>query len=189
LRHGLRFSPDELDRRFHAAWRAKTNFSHTRTDWSDLVDQVFAGLVETPPSRSFFPALYAAFSSPSAWRVYEDVLPCLEQWRKRGLKMGAISNWDDRLRPLLEKLGLAPWFDVIVISAEFGQAKPHPAIFQHAATLLRTEPPAILHLGDNRVQDFEGARAAGLQALLLRRGEPPRAGERISSLTEALSIL
>jgi putative hydrolase of the HAD superfamily len=186
LRHGLRFSPDELDRRFREAWRAKTGFSHTKTGWSELVDQVFAGLVETPPSRSFFPALYAAFTSPSAWRVYDDVLPCLQQWRQRGLKLGAISNWDDRLRPLLGQLGLAQWFDAIVISAEFGQAKPHPAIFQHAASLLQIEPPAILHLGDNRVQDFEGARAAGFQALLLRRGEPPRPGESISSLTEAI---
>ncbi|HXR07525.1 MAG TPA: HAD family hydrolase [Candidatus Acidoferrum sp.] len=99
-RHGLQISPKDLNRRFAAAWRAKKDFSHTQSGWSALVDQTFAGLVGTPPSRSFFPALYAAFSSPSAWRVYDDVLPCLEQWRRRGLKLGAISNWDDRLRPL-----------------------------------------------------------------------------------------
>jgi putative hydrolase of the HAD superfamily len=188
-RQGFQFSPEELDRRFSAAWRAKTDFSHTESGWSVLVDQVFAGLVETPPSRSFFPALYAAFSAPSAWRVYDDVLPCLEELRRRGFKLGAISNWDDRLRPLLEQLGLAKWFDVIVISAEFGHAKPHPAIFQHAARLLGTDPSAILHVGDHRVQDFEAARNAGFQALLLRRGEPSRAGERISSLAEAFSVL
>ncbi len=189
LRHGFQFSPEELDRRFAAAWRAKTDFSHTESGWSELVDRVFAGLVETPPSRSFFPALYTAFSSPSAWRLYEAVLPCLQECRGRGLKLGAISNWDDRLRPLLEQLELAKWFDAIVISAEFGQAKPHPAIFQHAARLLGTDPSAILHVGDHRAQDFEAARGAGFQALLLRRGEPPRAGERISSLSEALSVL
>jgi FMN phosphatase YigB (HAD superfamily) len=44
-------------------------------------------------------------------------------------------------------------------------------------------------VGDHRVQDFEAARNAGYQALLLRRGEPPRAGERISSLAEAFSVL
>ncbi len=150
------------------------------------MDQTFAGLVATPPSRSFFPDLYAAFSSPSAWRVYDDVLPCLEQWRRRGLKLGAISNWDDRLRPLLQQLGLAGWFDAIVISAEVGLTKPHPAIFQRAAHLLQTAPPAILHLGDSRVEDFDAARAAGFQSLLLRRHEPPRPNQQISSLADAL---
>jgi putative hydrolase of the HAD superfamily len=185
-RHGLQISPEDLNRRFAAAWRDKIDFSHTQSGWSALVDQIFAGLVATPPSRSFFPALYAAFSSPSAWRVYDDVLPCLEQWRRRGLKLGAISNWDDRLRPLLQQLGLAKWFDAIVISAEVGITKPHPAIFQRAANLLQTEPSALLHLGDNRVEDFDAARAAGFQALLLRRNQPPRPNEQISSLADAL---
>ena len=184
-RHGLQLSPEDLNRQFAAAWRTKRDFSHTQSGWSELVDRTFAGLVETPPSRSFFPALYAEFASPSAWRIYDDVLPCLEQLRRRGLKVGAISNWDERLRPLLKDLGLVTWFDAIVISVEAGSAKPHPAIFQRAAHELQTDPAAILHLGDSRVEDFAAARAAGFQALLLRRGEPPRADEQISSLAEA----
>jgi putative hydrolase of the HAD superfamily len=186
LRHGLQLSPDDLNRRFAGAWRAKRDFSHTQSGWAELVDRTFAGLVETPPSRSFFPALYAEFASPSAWRIYDDVLPCLEQLRRRGLKLGAISNWDERLRPLLQGLKLDTWFDAIVISVEAGAAKPQPAIFQRAAEQLQTDPAAILHLGDSRAEDFEGARAAGFQALLVRRGEPSRANEQISSLAEAL---
>ncbi len=188
-RHGLPLSPAALNRQFAAAWRAKRDFSHGRAGWSDLVDQTFAGLVETPPSRSFFPELYEAFSSAKAWRIYEDVLPCLQELRRRGLKLGAISNWDERLRPLLKELELDTWFDAIVISAEAGRAKPHPAIFQRAAEQLQTDPAAILHLGDSRTQDFEGARAAGFQALLLRRGQPRRGEDQISSLAEALSRL
>jgi putative hydrolase of the HAD superfamily len=186
LRHGFTISPGDLNRRFAAAWRDKRDFSHTQAGWSELVDRTFAGLVETPPSRSFFPELYKEFSSAKAWRIYDDVLPCLEQWRRRGLKLGAISNWDERLRPLLQELKLDTWFDAIVISAEAGRAKPHPAIFQRAAEELQTDPAAILHLGDSRVEDFTAARAAGFQALLVRRGEPPRADEQISSLAEAL---
>jgi putative hydrolase of the HAD superfamily len=185
-RHGLQVLPEDLNRQFSAAWRARRNFSHTRSGWSQLVDQTFAGLVATPPSRSFFPELYEKFSSADAWRIYPDVLPCLEEWRRRGLKLGAISNWDERLRPLLQELKLAAWFDAIVISAEVGRTKPDPAIFQRAAEQLQTDPASILHLGDSRVEDFEAARAAGFQALLLRRGQPPQTAGQVASLAEAL---
>jgi putative hydrolase of the HAD superfamily len=185
-RHGLQLSPEDLNRQFAAAWRAKRNFSHTQAGWSGLVDQTFAGLVETPPSRSFFPELYQEFSSAKAWRIYDDVLPFLEQMRRRGLKLGAISNWDERLRPLLKELRLDAWFDAIVISVEVGRPKPDPAIFQRAAEQLQTDPASILHLGDSRVEDFEAARAAGFQSLMVRRGEPPRPDDQISSLAEAL---
>ena len=185
-RHGLRVLPEDLNRQFAAAWRARRNFSHTRSGWSKLVDQTFAGLVETPPSRSFFPELYEKFSSAAAWRVYPDVLPCLEELRRRGLKIGAISNWDERLRPLLQELKLAAWFDAIVISAEVGRPKPDPAIFQRAAEQLQTDPASILHIGDSRVEDFEAARAAGFQALLVRRGQPPQTAGQVVSLAEAI---
>jgi putative hydrolase of the HAD superfamily len=185
-RHGLQLLPEDLNRQFAAAWRGRSNFSHTQSGWSELVDQTFAGLVETPPSRSFFPELYKAFSSAEAWRIYPDVLPCLEELRRRGLKLGAISNWDERLRPLLHELKLAAWFDAIVISVEAGRTKPDPAIFQSAAEKLQTDPASILHIGDSRVEDFEAARAAGFQALLLRRGQPPQTDEQVPSLSEAL---
>jgi putative hydrolase of the HAD superfamily len=188
-RHGLVVSSDALNRRFAAAWNAKQDFAHTRAGWSDLVDQTFAGLVETPPSRTFFPALYDAFASASAWRIHEDVLPCLEELRRRGFKLGAISNWDERLRPLLRELKLDTWFDSIVISAEAGRPKPDPALFQRAAGELRTAPASILHVGDSLREDFEGARAAGFRSLLLKRGELARPGREISSLNEVLLSL
>jgi dihydrofolate synthase/folylpolyglutamate synthase len=188
-RHGLEVPPEALNLRFAAAWRAKGGFSHTRAGWADLVDQTFAGLVETPPSRTFFPALYDAFASASAWRIHEDVLPCLGELRRRGLKLGAISNWDERLRPLLRELKLDVWFDSIVVSAEAGRPKPDPALFQRAAGELRTAPASILHVGDSLREDFEGARAAGFRSLWLRRGEFARPGREISGLNEVFLSL
>ncbi|MGD1085362.1 MAG: HAD-IA family hydrolase [Verrucomicrobiota bacterium] len=188
-RHGLEVSPETLNRQFGAAWRGKKEFSHTRAGWSELVDQTFAGLVETPPSRTFFPALYDAFASAAAWRIHEDVLPCLGELRRRGLKLGAVSNWDERLRPLLRELKLDIWFDSIVISSEAGRPKPDPALFQRAAGELRTAPASILHVGDSLREDFEGARAAGFRSLLLKRGEFARPGREISALSEVFLSL
>ncbi len=169
-RHGCRgISPVLLNRRFAAAWRAAKNFRYRRADWAGLVDATFLGLVHPPPSRTFFPVLYARFSDPGAWWVYDDVLPALAALAGRGLKLGLISNWDARLRPLLRGLNLHRYFEVIVISCEVGVTKPARPIFQRAAARLRLPPEEILHVGDSLELDVRGARAAGFRTRWLRR--------------------
>jgi len=188
-RHGVRnLSAKSLDRRFTAAWRAANSFSHSRSDWAALVDATFRGLTERPPSQTFFPELYDRFSAPDAWRVYEDVVPMLEALAARGLKLGVISNWDERLRPLLDRLKLAGHFEAIIASREVGSSKPSRGIFEHAVRKLGLPPGAVLHVGDSQAMDVRGARAAGLPALLLHRtAGAPRAG-RIQSLRELIGL-
>lgn len=181
-RHGARVSARTLNRQFAAAWKAKKDFAHRLSDWSDLVDRTFAGLVETPPSESFFPELYEQFARPSAWRIFDDVIPCLEELRRRGARLGAISNWDERLRPLLRALKLESWFQTIVVSIEAGHAKPDSRVFAAAAEQLEIAPSAILHIGDSLLEDFEGAKSAGFQALLLDRGRSRSKPEALRSL-------
>ncbi len=184
-RHGVNgLSAKLLDRRFAVAWRAAEQFSHSRSDWAGLVDATFRGLTDRPPSRTFFAELYARFAAPEAWRVFEDVVPALESLAARGLKLGVISNWDERLRPLLKRLRLAHYFAAIVVSCEVGCSKPACAIFEGAARKLGLPPEAVLHVGDDRSMDMRGARAAGLSALLLNRtARVVRAGQ-IKSLRE-----
>jgi dihydrofolate synthase / folylpolyglutamate synthase len=181
-KHGLHLSPQILNQRFAAAWKAKKNFSYTKSDWSALVDETFAGLAGTRPSASFFSELYEEFAGAAAWRIYEDVLPCLKRLRSGGIKLGAISNWDERLRPLLRALELDEYFDIIVISSQAGHHKPDPEIFRAAAQQLRVPPCSILHVGDSRREDFEGARAAGFQSVLLTRGSSGAESGSIVSL-------
>ena len=163
-RHGVKgLSAGLLDRRFAAAWRAAKSFSHSRSDWAALVDATFRGLTDRPPSQTFFAELYARFAAPDAWRIYEDVVPTLEALAARGLKLGVISNWDERLRPLWSRLKLAGYFEAIVVSREVGSAKPARGIFEHAVRKLGLPPGAILHVGDSLAMDVRGARAAGLR--------------------------
>ncbi len=89
--------------------------------------------------------------------------------RRAGLQLGVISNWDPRLPDLLEDLGLAGYFDVVVYSSAAGVEKPDRRIFLQALTRLRVSPGAALHVGDSRLEDAEGAMAAGLGALWLDR--------------------
>jgi dihydrofolate synthase/folylpolyglutamate synthase len=170
--HGVKVAAEALDRQFVEVWAAKQNFSYSVADWSNLVRQTFAGLTAAPPSAGLFSALYGHFASAAPWRIFDDVEPCLRELKRRGIKLGIISNWDDRLRPLLRALELDGYFDSIVISGEAGWQKPDPNIFQAAAAQLSTAPGAILHIGDSASEDVAGARAAGLQTLLLTRGRP-----------------
>lgn len=162
-------SAEILNRRFAAAWKAQPLVTYSREEWAALVDAAFDGLITAQPSRTFFPSLYERFNQPGSWRIYDDVVPTLERLKSRGLRLAVISNWDERLRHLLGRLGLDSHFDEIVISCEAGDCKPSARIFEAAAARLQLPPAAILHVGDSLEMDARGARAAGLAALHLRR--------------------
>lgn len=181
---GLHVQPAALNRRFKAAWQAFEGFRHTRADWLQLVQRTFDGLAPPSVIQILFPRLYDRFAQPDAWHVYEDVTPLLTALRARGLKLGIISNWDDRLRPLLKALKLEAYFDSIMVSCEVGVCKPAREVFRAACAELGSAPEHILHIGDNREADWQGARDAGLQALHLRRGRGRRSGSELGKLLE-----
>src|SRR5262245_44047237 len=98
-------APEQLNRGFVQAWKARQSFDYSREAWRELVDQSFAGLTPHPPEEACFNAIYERFAQTDVWRVFDDVLPTLKALRASGLKVAAISNWDERLRPLLGLLG------------------------------------------------------------------------------------
>lgn len=183
------FDPNLLHQRFVAAWKARPKIDYTAADWSAIVDATFDGLVARKPSETFFPELYERFGQPDAWRIYEDVLPTLAALAGRGFRLGVISNWDDRLRPLLKSLGLAGWFETCVVSCEVGASKPSPVPFRVAVAALELHAANILHVGDSAEMDLAGARDAGLQAVRIAREAPVRAGDEVGSLCELVGML
>ena len=177
--------PEVLNLQFAAAWANLKNFNHGRGEWAALVDATFEGLTTRPPSETFFSELYDRFASPDVWRVYEDVAPAVDALASRGIQLGIVSNWDDRLRPILEGLGLIKYFEAIIISSEVGFTKPSPVIFQHASKKLGMPTEFILHVGDSADQDFTGAKSAGCKAVLLERNaKATKRDGQIQSLTQ-----
>ena len=169
-RHGLKdISAERLNHRFKSAWRARRSFEYSRTAWGELVDEVFGDLVPESPSKTFFPDLYDRFAEPDVWRVFDDVIPALDALASRDIRLGIISNWDERLRGLLRGLQLDQYFEAFAISCEVGFPKPSPVIFEQAAAKLGLRADAILHIGDSFEMDIEGARAAGFHALQIHR--------------------
>jgi len=187
-RHGGSISPVALNQRFARAWGQLKDFNHSREEWAALVDETFAGLLKSPPSETFFAELYERFAEAAAWRLFDDVRPALDALAARDLNLGIISNWDERLRPLLGRLGLTKYFEAIVVSQEVGFPKPSPVIFEHASRLLGLAPEFILHVGDSREHDAEGAAAAGFQTRWLARGQPALVPGQMASLRELTEI-
>lgn len=184
-RHGLKnLSPEQINSRFKAAWRAREHFDYTRQDWAHLVDEVFGEPIATAPGGMFFADLYERFANPEAWRIFEDVEPTLNALASRGIRLAVISNWDERLRGLLRRLNLDRYFEAFAISCEVGFTKPSRFIFQQAAVDLDLRAGAILHVGDSFELDIEGAKAAGFHALQIHRAAKGASNKDLHSLAE-----
>jgi putative hydrolase of the HAD superfamily len=139
--------------------------------WQDLVGRVVAQAGGIDAFDDYFDALFAYYAAGAAWRAYPEAHGVLESVRRRGLRVGVVSNFDSRLPPILRELGLTPLMDTIVYSTGCGAAKPSPRIFHHALERLGATPGSTLHVGDSLSADFNGAGAAGLKAVHLNRPE------------------
>jgi putative hydrolase of the HAD superfamily len=126
----------------------------------------------------------AAMLAAIRFRPYPEVPGVLRALRDRGTRLVVVSNWDVSLHGVLEQTGLVPLIDAVVTSAEFGAAKPDPAIFAHALELAGARAADAVHAGDDVEADVHGARAAGIEPVLVARdGEPgPEGVRRIPTL-------
>lgn len=119
----------------------------------------------------FFQELYAHFATAEPWYVYEDVRTALEMWQQMGISLGVLSNFDSRLYSVLEALDLDQFFTSVTISSQVGAAKPELKIFEAALKKHQCEAEDAWHIGDSLKEDYEGAKAAGLKGIWLKR--PP----------------
>ena len=95
--------------------------------------------------------------------------------------LAVISNFDGRLRMILEQLGISKFFRHVFISSEIGADKPDPEIYQRALKFLDLPANQALHVGDDPERDWKAASAAGLSIVQLDRQK--------NSLRDLLSIL
>lgn len=123
------------------------------------------------------------------FRLHDDALGAMDALEACGIRLGVVSNWDCALPDHLAALGVADRFAVIAVSAPVGAAKPDPAIFLHATTAAGVHPSRALHVGDRRAEDYDGARAAGLRALLLDRAAAERGPDVITTLASIPEII
>jgi putative hydrolase of the HAD superfamily len=103
--------------------------------------------------------------------LFDDVMPALDDLKKRSLKLGLISNIEQNMTATLDKLGLSSKLDIVVTSQNAGFTKPQPEIFQYALKKSGVNPAEAVYVGDQYQIDVIGARGAGMQGILLDRDD------------------
>ena len=133
--------------------------------------------------------------------AFPDAAPALAELRARGVRVVVASNWDCSLPEVLRAARLDGLVDGVVTSAEVGAAKPDARVFRAALEAARCPAERAVYVGDSPANDVAGASAAGIRALLLRRGsERPdevasdvapgaRAAAEITTLAELPAVL
>jgi putative hydrolase of the HAD superfamily len=176
---GLHLDAQELDRAFHTAWkkmpqRAAIDGPRENDDkgwWRELVNRV---LNQAAPSLSefdrdnFFEIAYEHFAEAGVWELYPEVFGILEQLQPR-FELAVISNFDGRLRLILEHFGISKFFRHVFVSSELGADKPDPEIFRRALKLIDLKSNEVLHVGDDPKRDWEAASIAGSSIFRLDR--------------------
>ncbi|PKO85734.1 MAG: phosphoglycolate phosphatase [Betaproteobacteria bacterium HGW-Betaproteobacteria-12] len=124
-------------------------------------------------------------------RIYPGVLEGLDAWRNGGLRMGVVTNKPAMFtEALLERMGLAGYFDVVVSGDTTAHKKPHPEPILYACRQFGVEAPRNLHIGDSK-NDIEAARAAGCAAYCVpygyNEGEPVDSAECDALVSDLLA--
>jgi putative hydrolase of the HAD superfamily len=173
---GYILDPARVQEAFRSAWKcvapppesASPCPDDDREWWRQLVVRTMEeARYRIVPFDDYFSTVYHAFARPGAWELFPDVPVILTELRRLGIRLGVISNFDRRLYEILTGLGVFDAFEHVVISSEIGVRKPAARIFEVAARQFNVEVNEMLHVGDEVGTDFRGARAAGLDALLV----------------------
>ncbi|HKE02344.1 MAG TPA: HAD-IA family hydrolase [Planctomycetota bacterium] len=189
---GLGVEPEAVREAMHAEHERLPRVDGEPVRYTDrwfraYVPAVFRSLGAPEPTLpGLTDVVLARFRAEALFHLYPETIPTLERLRALGLRLAVVSNWSPRLLGHLERLGVAQLLDAAVVSAVEGIEKPSPGIFECALEKLGVAPDESMHVGDHVVKDVEGARAAGVRAVLIdRAGQGAPAGvETISSLAE-----
>jgi putative hydrolase of the HAD superfamily len=160
--------------------------------WFDVVHHVFYRVGMFDGFDEYFEEVFAYFSRPDAWELYDDTVSTLTQLEAREIELGIVSNFDSRLYEILAGLGIDRFFESVTISSFAGAAKPSPKIFQRALQKHGVTAREALHIGNNLRDDARAAAAAGLCGVLLdrhgREATPPDV-VAIKSLSDVLTLV
>jgi putative hydrolase of the HAD superfamily len=193
-RYGSRLAPEVIAQRFAAAFRwqeavdraagFRTSEPRELERWRYIVATV---LDDVSDPEACFRELFEHFSRPDAWRCDPDAEAVLRELAGRGYTLAMASNYDRRLRRVAAGKPELQLLRHLVISSEVGWRKPAAGFFEALCRSLGHPADQILHVGDDPANDYEGAHAAGLHALLFDpNGEAPTGVDRIRHLREFL---
>lgn len=121
---------------------------------------------------------------------YPETIQVLEDLKKEGYKLAIISNSpNNNVEPVIEKLDMGKYFDAIMLSWEHGCLKTDKELFTKTLKKLKVKKDDALMVGDSIPTDIEGAKNAGIKAILVDRKDSKEWPEKIHDLIELKDIL
>jgi len=166
-------------------------------DWWDALQPVFirafagVGLTHSR-AEQLARDVRAAYLDAAKLALFDDALPALERLSREGWTHVILSNHVPEFRQILDVLGVQPLIERIFNSAETGVEKPHPDAFRNVLDAVEAGA-TVWMIGDNLRADIEGAAAAGIPAVLVRKHHPAASFqcdslERLSSIVSRSAI-
>ncbi|MCL2756860.1 MAG: HAD family hydrolase [Coriobacteriia bacterium] len=125
--------------------------------------------VDTSKHKEIAMSVHRRYFTAESWKTFDDVIPALKRLKQQGIRMGLISNWDSTLGDIIEGLGLASYFEIVLSSTVVKLHKPMPEIFKYALEQMGVAPAEALHVGDHLIADVQGAHAVGIMPVLIDR--------------------
>ena len=142
-----------------------------RLDFFSRYEQIILDNAGLPVSLDLARQVWEiAISVPKDFVPFDDVIPTLSRLHDQGYQLGVLSNLRRDMSQLCQRLGLAPYLDFCISSAEAGAEKPHADIFLAALKRVTVTPGEVVHVGDQHRSDVLGARAVGIHPVLIDRG-------------------
>ena len=160
---GAVFTDEEFDLEYAAARAAQSESFRLRLTKRFLGTDDDLGAVEARAAR------YWAYPATA---LYPDVMPCLEALEGR-FRLGVIANQPSSVRSAMERDGLTRFFEVWGVSDDLGLQKPDPKLFSHVLYTAGVSPARTAMIGDRLDYDVRPAKAAGMRAVWVLRGEAP----------------
>ncbi len=164
-----------------AYYRAHLDEGSDRASVSDLRERCAAVLGD---ALGVALPLTDALLASLVFTPFDDVVPALRELRAGGARLVVASNWDWSLHEVLPRVGLGGLLDGVVTSAEVGARKPAVEVFERALSIAGVPAARAIHVGDSYDEDVLGARAAGVEPVLIRRD-----GGRVCSDVRTVSSL
>lgn len=190
--HGIVLDDVGVRARLREGYLRQEQFDRDR-DWrtdeqreEDRWRSVVFDVLQVSEGEACFQDLWHYYSEPTAWQVHPEIAEVLKALHERGLILGLASNFDARLRALVDYFPeLALLRDRCLISSIVGHRKPGQGFFAEVQRQADCRPEQIAFIGDDRVNDYDGAITAGMFPVLL--SPEPRADLRaVQNMRELL---
>lgn len=185
--YGADYSGSSLQQAFHEAMsrreaKAGQNYEcFPDIPFEDVMEELFIakGIIDHSHMLGIQASQLFRISSTEYLRLYPNVVEALHELKQSGFRLWLLSNAQQVFTSYeLKHLGIENSFDGIYLSSDYGCRKPDRRFFEMLLKEQNLDPQSCLMIGNDRMTDIAGAKAAGLATLYMHTGlTPPEQAE------------